>query len=60
MGLLFFGGIMNLFWIIGLAGFVLFEKTIPMGSWIGRIVGIGAAARGVLMLDHDAHGRHPQ
>jgi len=43
-------GIMNLFWIIGLAGFVLFEKTIPMGSWIGRIVGIGAAARGVLML----------
>ena len=41
---------MNLFWIIGLAGFVLFEKTIAMGSWIGRIVGIGAAARGVLML----------
>ena len=27
MGLLFFGGIMNLFWIIGLAAFVLLEKT---------------------------------
>jgi predicted metal-binding membrane protein len=50
MGLLFFGGIMNLFWIIGLAGFVLLEKTMPMGSWIGRIVGIGLAAWGALML----------
>ena len=50
MGLLFFGGIMNLFWIIGLAGFVLLEKTVPMGSWIGRIVGIGVAVWGALML----------
>ncbi len=50
MGLLFFGGIMNLFWIIGLAAFVLLEKTVPMGSWIGRIVGIGVAAWGVLLL----------
>jgi hypothetical protein len=50
MGLLFFGGIMNLFWIIGLAGFVLLEKTMPMGSWIGRMVGIGLAAWGALIL----------
>lgn len=50
MGLLFFGGIMNLFWIIGLASLVLLEKTVPMGSWIGRIVGIGLAAWGALML----------
>jgi hypothetical protein len=50
MGLLFFGGIMNLFWIIGLAAFVLLEKTVPMGSWIGRLVGIGIAAWGVLLL----------
>jgi predicted metal-binding membrane protein len=50
MGLLFFGGIMNLFWIIGLAAFVLLEKTAPMGSWIGRIVGVGVAAWGVLLL----------
>jgi predicted metal-binding membrane protein len=50
MSLLFFGGIMNLFWIIGLAAFVLLEKTVPMGSWIGRIVGIGVAAWGVLLL----------
>lgn len=50
MGLLFFGGIMNLFWIIGLAAFVLLEKTVPMGSWIGRAVGICVAAWGVLQL----------
>jgi predicted metal-binding membrane protein len=50
MGLLFFGGIMNLFWIIGLAAFVLLEKTVPMGSWIGRLVGVGVGAWGVLLL----------
>jgi len=41
---------MNLFWIAGLAAFVLLEKTVPMGSWIGRIVGVGVAAWGVLLL----------
>jgi predicted metal-binding membrane protein len=50
MGLLFFGGVMNLFWIAGLAAFVLLEKTIPMGHWVGRIAGIGIAAWGVMML----------
>jgi hypothetical protein len=50
MGLLFFGGIMNLFWIIGLAIFILLEKTIPMGSWIGRIVGFGVAGWGAVMF----------
>jgi predicted metal-binding membrane protein len=50
MGLLFFGGIMNLFWIAGLAGFVLLEKTIPMGHWLGRIAGVAAAVWGVVML----------
>jgi predicted metal-binding membrane protein len=50
MGLLFFGGVMNLFWVVGLAGFILLEKTIPMGSWIGRIVGFGFAAWGSVML----------
>ena len=50
MGLLFFGGIMNLFWIIGLAGFILLEKTIPMGSRIGRFVGVGVAVWGIALL----------
>jgi predicted metal-binding membrane protein len=50
MGLLFFGGIMNLFWIGGLAAYVLLEKTVPLGYWLARAVGIAATACGVLML----------
>jgi len=50
MGLLFFGGIMNLFWIAGLAAFVLLEKTIPMGHWLARLAGSAAAAWGLVML----------
>ena len=56
MGLLFFGGVMNLFWIGGLAAFVLLEKTIPMGHWLARIAGVGVTAWGVLMLATAAGG----
>ena len=56
MGLLFFGGIMNLLWIAGLAVYVLLEKTIPLGHWVGRAAGIAAAACGVLMLASAAAG----
>ena len=41
MTLLFVGGVMNLYWIVGLALFVLLEKTIPAGHWLGLITGIG-------------------
>jgi predicted metal-binding membrane protein len=50
MGLLFFGGVMNLFWIAGLALYVLIEKTIPIGDWVGRFAGIGLAAWGIWLL----------
>jgi predicted metal-binding membrane protein len=50
MGLLFFGGIMNLYWIFGLAVFVLVEKTIPMGHWCGRVIGVGLVGWGVTLL----------
>ncbi|HEV8678853.1 MAG TPA: DUF2182 domain-containing protein [Stellaceae bacterium] len=50
MGLLFFGGVMNPVWIAGLSVFVLLEKTVPLGHWIGRIAGVGAAVWGVAML----------
>jgi predicted metal-binding membrane protein len=40
MGLLFFGGVMNLYWIVGLALFVLFEKTVPAGHWLGYATGV--------------------
>jgi predicted metal-binding membrane protein len=40
MALLFFGGVMNLYWIVGLAVFVLLEKIMPLGHWLGRIAGV--------------------
>ncbi len=50
MGLLFVGGVMNLYWIIGLAVFVLLEKTIPAGHWLGRLTGVGLIAWGGVVL----------
>jgi predicted metal-binding membrane protein len=50
MTLLFFGGVMNLYWIVGLAIFVLLEKTTPLGQWLGRIAGIMLVAWGMLLL----------
>jgi predicted metal-binding membrane protein len=50
MGLLFFGGIMNLFWIAGLAIYFLLEKLAPQGPWLARGLGAAAAAGGVLMF----------
>jgi predicted metal-binding membrane protein len=41
MALLFFGGVMNLYWIAGLAVFVLLEKTIPPGHWLASLSGLG-------------------
>jgi predicted metal-binding membrane protein len=46
MALLFYGGVMNLFWIIGLALLVLLEKVTPAGHWIGWIIGVGLIAWG--------------
>ncbi len=40
MGLMFLGGLMNLYWVAGLALFVLLEKTIPAGHWLSRGTGI--------------------
>ncbi len=50
MGLLFFGGIMNLYWIAGLAVFVLLEKTIPKGHLASYVVGILLIVWGVVVL----------
>lgn len=40
MALLFVGGVMNLYWIAGLALFVLVEKLLPAGVWFGRVAGL--------------------
>ncbi len=50
MGLLFFGGVMNLYWIAGIALFVLFEKSVPAGHWLGYATGVALLAWGAGML----------
>ncbi len=50
MGLLFFGGVMNLYWIVGLALFVFFEKIFPAGHWLGQITGVVLSVWGVVTL----------
>lgn len=39
MALLFYGGVMNLTWIVGLALFVLAEKLMPTGIAFGKVTG---------------------
>ena len=50
MLLLFFGGIMNLYWVGGLALFVLMEKLIPLGHWLSYATGALLIVAGVLFL----------
>lgn len=50
MGLLFYGGVMNLYWIVGLAVYVLLEKLAPAGHWLGYLAGGGLIAWGVVLL----------
>ncbi len=50
MALLFFGGVMNLYWITGLAVFVLLEKTIKFGHWLGRAAGIALLAWALVLV----------
>ena len=49
MALLFFGGVMNLYWIAGLALYVLLEKTLPLGHWLGRATGVALIVAGVAL-----------
>lgn len=50
MLLLFVGGVMNLAWIAGIAIFVLVEKLVPAGHWIGRGAGLLLIGWGVATL----------
>ena len=42
MALLFFGGVMNLYWIAGIATYVLAEKLMPHQRWLSHAAGWGA------------------
>ncbi|MGD2075374.1 MAG: DUF2182 domain-containing protein [Gammaproteobacteria bacterium] len=50
MGLLFYGGVMNLYWIVGLAVLVLLEKLLPAGPHFGNISGAGFLVWGLWIL----------
>jgi predicted metal-binding membrane protein len=58
MALLFFGGVMNLYWTAGLALFVLLEKTIPPGHRLASLAGLGLVAWGVALLVAVAQAPH--
>ena len=50
MLLIFVLGVMNLVWIAALSIFVLLEKVVPKGLWIGRASGIAFVIWGSLLL----------
>jgi predicted metal-binding membrane protein len=52
MALLFVGGLMNMFWIAGLALLVLIEKLFPFGRRVSQITGAALIGWGVFVLVH--------
>ncbi|MCP5086020.1 MAG: DUF2182 domain-containing protein [Rhodobacteraceae bacterium] len=50
MALLFVGGVMNLYWIAGLALYVMAEKLFPFGATLSRLIGAGLIVAGVAVL----------
>jgi predicted metal-binding membrane protein len=50
MGLLFVGGLMNLFWVAAIAAFILLEKTLPLGDIGARVVGAAMIGVGLLSV----------
>jgi predicted metal-binding membrane protein len=52
MGLLFFGGVMNLLWVAAIAVFVLLEKIAPGGQILGRVAGAVLALAGIAIIVH--------
>lgn len=50
MGLLFYGGVMNVYWIVGLSVLVLLEKLMPAGHALGRLSGVGLIVWGAWLL----------
>lgn len=50
MALLFFGGIMNVWWIAGIAVYVLFEKVVPAGHWLSYAAGAALTVWGIAVL----------
>jgi predicted metal-binding membrane protein len=50
MLLLFYGGVMNVYWIAGLATLILIEKVAPLGKWISGFAGAALIVWGVTLF----------
>jgi predicted metal-binding membrane protein len=50
MMLLFVAGIMNLFWIAGIALYVACEKLLPLGQRLSRAAGVALIVAGTIVL----------
>lgn len=50
MLLLFVGGVMNLYWIVGLSAFVVIEKVMPYSPIVGRLIGLTLIGSGIILL----------
>ena len=50
MALLFVGGVMNLFWITGLALYVLIEKIIIKARWLDKLMGLILIVFGIFLF----------
>jgi predicted metal-binding membrane protein len=50
MLLLFAGGVMNLYWIVGLTAYVVVEKRAPAALWIRQTAGIVLVLWGIYLL----------
>ena len=50
MALLFVGGVMNLYWIIGIAIYVAIEKLLPQLSWLDKVLGFLLIGAGILLI----------
>jgi predicted metal-binding membrane protein len=50
MALLFVGGVMNPYWVGGLALLVILEKLVPRGEVLGRLAGVGLVVWGVVVV----------
>lgn len=50
MLLLFVGGIMNLYWIVGLTAFIAIEKLTPFGEVLGKAAGVALVLWGGYIL----------
>jgi predicted metal-binding membrane protein len=52
MGLLFYGGVMELRWIVGLALYIALEKLIPAGHQLSRFTGLILISWGLWIVSH--------